>query len=67
MSDMEYRMKVYSDSRYNVGLRSLQSDIESSHIKLSLISLITDIRVSAHLWISPRIYYIFSLVKLYLY
>ncbi len=46
--DVGYRIKVYSDIRY-VGLRSLQSDIGSSDIKLSTISLITDIRVSAHL------------------
>jgi hypothetical protein len=49
MSDIGYRIKVYSDIRYNVGLRSLQSDIGSSGIKLSPISLITDIGVSAHL------------------
>jgi hypothetical protein len=36
--------------RYNVGLCSLQSDIRSSDIKLSPISLITEIGVSAHLW-----------------
>jgi hypothetical protein len=47
--DVGYRIKVYSDIRYNVGLRSLQSDIGSSDIKLSPISLITDIGVSAHL------------------
>jgi hypothetical protein len=44
MSDIGYRLTVYSDIRYNVGLLSLQSDI-----KLSPISLITDIGVSAHL------------------
>ncbi len=49
MSDIGYRIKVYSDIRYNVGLCSLQSDIGSSDIKLSPISLITDIGVSAHL------------------
>jgi hypothetical protein len=49
--DFGYRIKVYSDIRYNVGLRSLQSDIGSSYIKLSPISLITDIGVSAHLWL----------------
>jgi hypothetical protein len=49
MSDIGYRIKVYSDIRYNVGLRSLQSDIGSSDIKLNPISLITDIAVSAHL------------------
>jgi hypothetical protein len=49
MSDIGYWIKVYSDIRYNVGLRSLQSDIGSSDIKLSPISLITDIGVSAHL------------------
>jgi hypothetical protein len=46
MSDIGYRIKVYSNIRYNVWLRSLQSDI-----KLSPISLITDIGVSAHLWV----------------
>ncbi len=50
MSDTGYRIKVYSDIWYNVGLRSIQSDIGSSDIKLSPISLITDIGVSAHLW-----------------
>ncbi len=50
MSDIGYRIKVYSNIRYNVGLRSLQSDIGSSDIKLSPISLVTDIGVSAHLW-----------------
>jgi hypothetical protein len=49
MSDIGYQIKVYSDIRYNVGLRSLQSNIASSDIKLSPISLITDIGVSAHL------------------
>jgi hypothetical protein len=49
ISDIGYRIKVYSDIRNNVGLRSLQSDIGNSDIKLSLISLITDIGVSAHL------------------
>ncbi len=47
MSDIGYRIKVYSDIRYNVGLH--QSDIGSSDIKLSPISLDTDIGVSAHL------------------
>jgi hypothetical protein len=47
MSDIGYWIKVYSDIRYNVGLRSLQSDIGSSDNKLSPISLITDIGVSA--------------------
>ncbi len=53
MSDIGYRLKVYSDIRCNVVLRSLQSDIRSSNIKLSPISLITDIVVSAHLWTYP--------------
>ncbi len=52
MSYIGYRIKVYSDIRYNVGLRSLQSDIGSSDIKISPISLITDIGVSAHLCVS---------------
>ncbi len=46
MSDIEYQIKIYSDIQYNVGLCSLQSDIGSSDIKLSTISLITDIGVS---------------------
>jgi hypothetical protein len=51
--DVGYRISDKSLFRYqyNVGLRSLQSDIGSSDIKLSPISLITDIRVSAHLCI----------------
>jgi hypothetical protein len=49
LMDVGYRIKVYSDIRYNVGLRSLQSDIGSSDIKLSPISLTTDIGLSAHL------------------
>jgi hypothetical protein len=36
------KIKVYSVVRYNVASRSLQSDIGSSAIKLSPISLITD-------------------------
>jgi hypothetical protein len=50
MSDIRYQIKVYFDIRYNVGLHSLQSKIRSSDIKLSPISLITDIGVSTHLW-----------------
>ncbi len=49
MSDIGYRLKVYSDIRYNVRLLSLQTDIGRSNVKLSPISLITDIGVSAHL------------------
>jgi hypothetical protein len=49
--DVGYWIKLYSDIRYNVGLRFIQSDIGSSDKKLSPISLITDIGVSAHLWI----------------
>jgi hypothetical protein len=52
-SDIEYRIKVYSDIRYNGGLRSPQSDTGSSDIQLSPISLITDIGLSAHLWNLP--------------
>ncbi len=58
MSDMGYRIILYSDIRYNVGILSLQFDIGSSNIKLSQyrkfqyqaqsISLITDIGLSAH-------------------
>ncbi len=44
-----YRTKVYSDIRYNVGLCAFQSDIGCSDIRLSPISLITDIGLSAHL------------------
>jgi hypothetical protein len=43
MLDIRYRIKVYSDIRYNVGFRSLQSDIGRFDIQLSPISLITDI------------------------
>jgi hypothetical protein len=48
-SDIGYRRKDYSDIRYNVGLCALQSDIGRSDIRLSPISLITDIGLSAHL------------------
>ncbi len=51
MSDIEYQTKVYSDIRYNVGLCALQSDIGHSDIRLSPISLIKDIGLSAHLCI----------------
>jgi hypothetical protein len=44
-----YQTKVYSDIRYNVGLCALQSYIGHSNIRLSPISLITDIGLSAHL------------------
>jgi hypothetical protein len=53
MSDIGYRRKDYSDIRYNVGLCALQSDIGRSDIRLSPISLITDIGLSAHLWSFP--------------
>jgi hypothetical protein len=46
-----YRTKVYSDIRYNVELCALQSDIGRSDIRLSPISLIMDIGLSAHLCI----------------
>jgi hypothetical protein len=49
MSDIGYRSKDYSDIRHNVGLCALQSDIGRSDIRLSPISLITDIGLSAHL------------------
>jgi hypothetical protein len=49
MSDIGYPTKVHSDIRYNVGLKALQSDIGRSDIRLSPISLITDIGLSAHL------------------
>jgi hypothetical protein len=51
MSDNGYRTKVYSDIRYNVRLCALHSDIGRSDIRLSLISLITIIGLSAHLWL----------------
>jgi hypothetical protein len=50
MSDIGYRTKLYSNIQYNVGLSALQSDIGRSDIRLSPISLITDIGLSAHLW-----------------
>jgi hypothetical protein len=43
MADIGYWIKVYSDIQYNVGLLSLQFDIGGSDIRLSPISLITDI------------------------
>jgi hypothetical protein len=55
MSYIGYRIKVYSDIRYNVGLCSLQSDIASSDIKLSPIMLITDIGVRAYLCFWPTL------------
>jgi hypothetical protein len=55
MLDIKYRIKVCSDIRYNVGLCSLQSDIGSSYIKLSRISLITDIGLSAPLYVLPTV------------
>ncbi len=48
--DIGYRTKVYSDIQYIVGLCALQSDIGRSDIRLSPISLITDIGLSAYLW-----------------
>jgi hypothetical protein len=47
--DIGSRIKVYSDIQNNVGLRSLQSDIGSSDIKLSPILLIMDTGLNAHL------------------
>jgi hypothetical protein len=58
MSDIPYGIKDYSDIRYNYGLCSLRSDIGSSDIKFSPISLVTDIGVSAHLWFLPVIIYV---------
>jgi hypothetical protein len=49
MLDSGYLTKVYSDIQHNVGLCALQSDIGGSDIRLSPISLITDIGLSAHL------------------
>jgi hypothetical protein len=54
MSDIGYPRKVYSHIRYNVGLCAFQSDIRRSDIKLSPISLITDIGLSAHLCCSHK-------------
>jgi hypothetical protein len=45
--DVEYRIKLYSDICYNVGFRSLQSNIGGSDIRLSPISLITEIGLSS--------------------
>jgi ABC-type nickel/cobalt efflux system permease component RcnA len=49
MSDIVYRIKVYSNIQYNVGLRSLQSDNGGSDIRLSPILLITDFGLNAQL------------------
>jgi hypothetical protein len=62
VSDIGYRTKVYSDIRYNVGLCALQSDIGRSNIRLSPISLITDIGVSAHLCSMPLFKIIHSVI-----
>ncbi len=65
MSDIGYSTKFYSDIRYNVGLCALQSDIGRSDIRLSPISLITDIGLSAHLWRWPfKIYTSFECEKM---
>jgi hypothetical protein len=50
--DVGYCIKIYSDIPYNVGLRSLQSDIGSYNIRLSPISLITDIGLIVHVWLT---------------
>jgi hypothetical protein len=42
-----FQYPIYS----NVGLCTLQSDIGRSDIRLSLILLITDTGLSAHLWL----------------
>jgi hypothetical protein len=47
--DVGYRIKVHTDIRYNVGLRSLQSDIRGFDIRLSPITLIMNIGLSAHI------------------
>jgi hypothetical protein len=49
LSEIEYRSNVYSDIRYNVGLCALQSDIGRSNIRLSPISVITNIGLSFQL------------------
>jgi hypothetical protein len=65
MSDIGYRTKLYSNIRYNVGLCALQSDIGRSDIRLSPISLITDIGLIAHLWRWPfKIYTSFEYEKM---
>jgi hypothetical protein len=43
--------QVYSDIQFNFRLCALQSDIGRYDIRLSPISLITDIGLSAHLWV----------------
>jgi hypothetical protein len=47
ISDMGYGIKVYSDIRYDVRLRTHQSDVGSSDFRLSPISVITDIGLRA--------------------
>jgi hypothetical protein len=60
MSDIGYGTKVYSDIQHNVRLYALQSDIGRSDIRLSPIPLITDIGLSAHLWLEYLRFLIYS-------
>ncbi len=48
-SDIGYGYKFQSDIQHNTGLHPLQSDIQCSDIRLSPISFITGIGLSAHL------------------
>ncbi len=52
-----FTFSFLSDIRYNVRLCALQSDIGRSDIRLSPVSMITDIGLSAHL----RSYYVFEI------
>jgi hypothetical protein len=63
MSDIRYRIESYSDIRYNIRLRSLQSDIGSSDIKLSPISLITDNTMLTKLYYFCRNIFMFILLS----
>jgi hypothetical protein len=49
VSDIGYWRKVHSNILYNVGLRSLQSDIGGSDIRLSPTLLVTDMGLSTQL------------------
>jgi hypothetical protein len=55
MWNVGYQIKVYSDFEYYVGLNSVKSDTGGPDIRLSQITLITDIALSAHLSRLPRL------------
>jgi hypothetical protein len=54
MPDIRYQIKVYFDLQYNIGLRSLQTDMKDPISSSVPVSMITDIGPSgAHLCTQP--------------